>query len=47
MSRKIDWLQVGVGAALAAGTILDVIPGDEVAGVPLGIGLILHGLKVI
>jgi len=31
MKKKIDWVLVAIGAA----TLLDVIPGDELIGIPL------------
>jgi len=47
MSRDIDWLQVGAGVALIAATTFDVIPGDELIGIPSGAYFILRGLKVL
>lgn len=44
MSKKINWLQVAVGLGIAAATVLDVLPGDEIVGVPLGIGVALDGM---
>lgn len=38
-----NWIEVGVGALLATGTVATPIPGDELAGVPIGLGLIAHG----
>lgn len=48
MSKKRkgkDWTKVGVGAALIIGTALDMIPGDELLGIPIGLGLISSGLN--
>jgi len=43
MSKKINWLQVAVGLGIAAATVIDIIPGDEVVGVPLGVAVALDG----
>jgi len=42
---KKDWLETIAGAAIVAVTIADVLPGDEIIGVPLGIALILDGQR--
>lgn len=47
MPRHRDYLEVLLGAGLAAGTILDIVPGDELVGIPLGIVLILEGFGYI
>jgi hypothetical protein len=43
--KKIDWLEVAAGGALIAFTVGDVVPGDEIAGVPVGLALILDGMR--
>lgn len=40
---KTNWLEVMAGVGLASLTILDVVPGDEVAGVPIGLALVFDG----
>jgi hypothetical protein len=47
VSKKTNWPEVAIGAGLIAVTILDVIPGDELAGIPIGLGLIAHGFGSI
>jgi hypothetical protein len=41
---KPNWGKIIAGAAVAGLTLADVIPGDEVVGVPLGVALILDGM---
>lgn len=43
--RKKDWLETALGGAIIAVTVLDILPGDEIIGVPLGLALILDGQK--
>lgn len=43
---KTNWAEIGIGAALLTGSIIDLVPGDEVLGVPLGVILIAHGFGV-
>ena len=46
MSKKgKDWLETALGAGIVAVTVFDILPGDEVIGIPLGIALILDGQK--
>ena len=46
MSKKSkDWIETALGAGIIAVTVLDVLPGDEVIGIPLGLALILDGQK--
>ena len=45
--KKADWGEIIIGGAIIAGTLFDVLPGDEVVGIPLGIVLILKGLHYI
>lgn len=47
MSKKINWAEVVIGVAIASATTADVIPGDEVLGVPLGAFVVAHGLRII
>lgn len=37
-----NWLEALAGAALIAASVLDVVPGDELIAVPIGIGMIAH-----
>lgn len=47
MAKRKDWTLVAIGLGIAGLTIIDVIPADEVAGVPIGLGLALKGLNYI
>lgn len=42
--KKIEWGKIALGGGIIAVVILDVVPGDEPVGIPLGVGLILNGL---
>lgn len=44
--KKINYGEVGLGAAIIAATVLDIVPGDELLGIPLGLALIFEGMKV-
>jgi len=45
--KKINWGLVGLGILIATGTAIDVIPGDEIIGLPLGTALIAKGANII
>lgn len=45
MNKKKDWLEIAAGAAIIGVTVFDIVPADEVIGVPLGAYLILDGFK--
>ena len=47
LGKKIDWTRVLLGAGIAAATVTDIIPGDEILGVPIGSYLILEGLGIL
>ena len=42
--KKMNYLEIALGIGIIAVTVGDVIPGDEVLGIPLGLGLIAHGV---
>jgi hypothetical protein len=42
----MNWLEIGLGVALMAGSVANVVPGDEVIGVPIGALLVAHGAGV-
>jgi hypothetical protein len=42
--KKVNWGEVGAGAAIIGFSILNIIPGDEIIAWPLGAALILEGL---
>lgn len=39
-----DYLQAVTGATIIGLTVFNIVPGDEVIGVPLGVALILNGM---
>jgi len=45
--KKTNWVEVAAGAALMLGVVADVVPGDELLGMPLGALLVAHGFGVV
>jgi len=43
--KKQNLLEAAAGVGLIALTLADLIPGDEIAGVPVGAMLILDGMR--
>ena len=47
MPKKTNWSSVVLGLGLMLGTSADLVPGDEVLGVPLGAFLVVKGFDLI
>ena len=45
--KKPNYFLMLAGAAVAAGTLADLLPGDEIFGVPLGAALMAKGAGII
>lgn len=41
---KGNVIEVLCGAGLIVATLADIVPGDEIAGVPIGLCLIVEGM---
>ena len=44
--KKTNWIEVAIGLLLIAISVINIVPGDEVVAVPLGLLLIADGFKV-
>jgi len=44
--KKTNWFEVVIGLALITISIFDIVPGDEIVAIPLGLVLIADGFKV-
>lgn len=47
MPKKTNWSSVVLGLGLMLGTSADLVPGDEIAGVPIGAFLVAKGFDLI
>jgi len=44
--KKTNWIEIAIGLILIVISIIDIVPGDEVVLIPVGVLLIADGFKV-